>query len=99
MLFLVLASLLAGSAVSVAGLLSFVGLIVPHAVRRVAGSSSAGLIGLCALYGGGFVCLCDTAARTLFAPYEVPVGIIMAFLGAPFFVFILAKGKGGHSDA
>ena len=98
-LFLVLASLLAGSAVSVAGLLSFVGLIVPHAVRRVAKSSAAGQILLCALFGGGFVCLCDTAARTLFAPYEVPVGIIMAFLGAPFFVFILAKGKGGHSDA
>lgn len=97
--FLLIASLLAGSAVSVAGLLSFVGLIVPHAVRRIAGSSSSGLIGLCALFGGGFVCICDTAARTLFAPYEVPVGIIMAFLGAPFFVFILAKGKGGHSDA
>ena len=97
--FLLIASLLAGSAVSVAGLLSFVGLIVPHAVRRVSGSRSSGLIGLCALFGGGFVCLCDTAARTLFAPYEVPVGIIMAFLGAPFFVFILAKGKGGHSDA
>ena len=98
-IFLLIASLLAGSAVSVAGLLSFVGLIVPHAVRRISGSRSSGLIGLCALFGGGFVCLCDTAARTLFAPYEVPVGIIMAFLGAPFFVFILAKGKGGHSDA
>lgn len=43
--------------------------------------------------------ICDTAARTLFSPYEIPVGIIMAFLGAPFFVFILIKGKGGHGDA
>ena len=96
-LFLLLAALLAGCAVSLAGLLSFVGLVVPHAVRRVAGSKSSHLIGLCALFGAAFVCLCDTAARTLFAPYELPVGILMAFLGAPFFVFILIRGKGGHS--
>lgn len=95
-LFLMLAAMLAGCAVSLAGLLSFVGLLVPHGVRRVAGSKSSHLIGLCALYGAGFVCLCDTLARTLFAPYEIPVGIIMAYLGAPFFVFILIKGKGGH---
>lgn len=95
--FLLLAALLAGCAVSLAGLLSFVGLIVPHAVRRLAGSKASGLLGLCALYGAAFVCLCDTIARTAFAPYEIPVGIIMAFLGAPFFVFILIKGKGGHA--
>lgn len=98
-LFLILAALLAGSAVSIAGLLSFVGLIVPHAIRRVAGSEHRVLLPLSALYGAAFVCLCDTIARTAFAPYEIPVGIIMAFLGAPFFVFILIKGKGGHSNA
>lgn len=96
-LFLLFAALLAGCAVSLAGLLSFVGLLVPHAVRRIAGSKSSNLVGLCALYGAGFVCLCDTVARTAFSPYEIPVGIIMAYLGAPFFVFILIKGKGGHS--
>ena len=96
-LFLLLAAVLAGCAVSLAGLLSFVGLLVPHAVRRAAGSKASDLIGLCALYGGGFVCLCDTVSRTVFSPYEVPVGIIMAYLGAPFFVFLLIKGKGGHS--
>lgn len=96
-MFLLLAALLAGCAVSIAGLLSFVGLIVPHAVRRIAGSKSFSLLGLCALFGASFVCICDTVARTAFAPYEIPVGIIMAFLGAPFFVFILVKGKGGHS--
>ena len=96
-LFLRLAALLAGCAVSIAGLLSFVGLIVPHAVRRMAGSKSSHLVGLCALFGAAFVCLCDTISRTAFAPYEIPVGIIMAFLGAPFFVFILIKGKGGHA--
>lgn len=98
-IFLILAALLAGCAVSIAGLLSFVGLIVPHAVRRFAGSKSSYLLPLSAIFGGAFVCLCDTAARTLFSPYEVPVGIIMAFLGAPFFVFILIKGKGGHTNA
>lgn len=97
MLFLIFAALLAGCAVSLAGLLSFVGLLVPHAIRRIAGSKSSGLLGLCALYGAGFVCLCDTLARTAFSPYEIPVGIIMAFLGAPFFVFILIRRKGGHS--
>lgn len=96
-LFLLLAALLAGCAVSLAGLVSFVGLIVPHAVRRFAGSKSSCLIPLCGLFGGAFVCLCDTAARTFFAPYEIPVGIIMSFFGAPFFLFILIKGKGGHS--
>lgn len=97
-LFLLLAALLAGCAVSIAGLLSFVGLIVPHAVRRLAGSKSTHLPTLCALYGGSFVCFCDTLARTVFSPFEIPVGIIMAFLGAPFFVFILIKGKGGHRN-
>ena len=94
-LLLLLAALLAGCAVSLAGLLSFVGLLVPHAVRRIAGSKSSHVMGLCAIYGAAFVCLCDTLARTVFAPYEIPVGIIMAYLGAPFFVFILIKGKGG----
>ena len=84
---------------SVAGLLSFVGLLVPHAVRRVATGESRHLIPLCGLFGAGFVTLCDTLARTVFAPYELPVGIIMAFLGAPFFLFILIKGKGGHGCA
>lgn len=95
-LFLMLAAALAGAAVSVAGLLSFVGLLVPHAVRRVS-SEARQLLPLCALFGAGFVTLCDTLARVVFAPYELPVGIIMAFLGAPFFLFILVKGKGGHS--
>ncbi|MGM9635571.1 MAG: FecCD family ABC transporter permease [Candidatus Avispirillum sp.] len=96
-LFLLLAALLAGCAVSLAGLLSFVGLMVPHMVRRIAGTKSSDLLGLCALLGASFVCICDTVARTVFAPYEIPVGIIMAFLGAPFFVFILIRGKGGHA--
>ena len=96
---LLLAAALAGAAVSVCGLLSFVGLLVPHAVRRTVGNEAKRLVPLCALFGGGFVALCDTAARVVFAPYEIPVGIIMAFIGAPFFIFILLKGKGREDNA
>lgn len=99
LVFIGLAALLAGCAVSIAGLLSFVGLIVPHIIRRLSGSSYRTLLPLCAALGGGFVCLCDTVARTAFAPYEIPVGIIMAFVGAPFFVFLLIRSKGGHYNA
>lgn len=93
---LLLAAALAGAAVSLAGLLSFVGLLVPHGVRRVAGNRARHLLPLCALFGGGFVTLCDTLSRVAFAPYELPVGIFMAFLGAPFFLYVLFHGRGGH---
>lgn len=98
-LFLLLAAALSGAAVSLAGLLSFVGLLVPHGVRRFAGSEARHLLPLCALFGGGFVTLCDTLSRWIFAPYELPVGILMAIVGAPFFLVILLKGKGGQYHA
>lgn len=98
-IFLFLSALLAGAAVSIAGLLSFVGLLVPHAVRRGVSSESKHLLPLCMLFGASFVSICDTISRVVFAPYELPVGIIMAFLGAPFFIFILIRGRGGHSRA
>jgi iron complex transport system permease protein len=99
MIFLLLAAALAGCAVSLAGLLSFVGLIIPNIIRRIAGNSGKRLLPLSALFGGGFACLCDTAARTLFSPYEIPVGIIMSFIGAPFFIFLLVKGGTRHDRA
>ena len=97
--FLLLAAALAGAAVSLAGLVSFVGLLVPHGVRRVAGNEARHLLPLCGLFGAGFVTLCDTLSRWLFAPYELPVGILLAVLGAPFFLVILLKGRGGHRNA
>ena len=97
-LFLLLAALLAGAAVSIAGLLSFVGLVVPHAVRRMGANTCASLLPLSGLFGAGFVTLCDLVARTAFAPHEIPVGIIMAFIGAPFFILLLIKGKGAMSS-
>ena len=91
--FLMLSALLAGCAVAIAGLLSFIGLIVPHAIRRFSGSSALHLIPLSAIFGGAFVVLSDTVSRVIFSPYEIPVGVIMAFFGAPFFVFILVKRR------
>lgn len=96
---LVLAALLAGAAVSFAGLLGFVGLLVPHAMRKFSGSESKYLLPLCAMGGACFVTVCDTAARVLFAPYELPVGILLSVLGGPFFLGLLLKRKGGRSHA
>lgn len=96
MIFLALSALLAGAAVSFAGLLGFVGLIVPHFVRRFTGSESRRLLPFCAVSGAGFVTLCDTAARLLFAPYELPVGILMSVIGGPVFLYLLVRHKGGH---
>ena len=96
--FLVTAALLAGAAVSFAGLLGFVGLIVPHAGRKLVSSDSRFLLPFCAIGGAGFVTFCDLLARTLFAPYEIPVGILLAFIGGPFFLFLLAKKRGGHGN-
>lgn len=85
------AALLAASAVSVAGLLGFVGLIVPHAARLMIGSDYRFLLPASALLGMAVVMFSDTFARTAFAPTELPVGIIMAVLGAPFFLFLLRR--------
>ena len=95
-IFLGLSALLAGASVSFAGLLGFVGLIVPHAIRKITGSESKKLLPLCAVCGATFVTLCDLCSRLIFNPYEVPVGIIMSFLGGPFFLWLLLKQKGGH---
>ena len=94
-LLLAVASVLAGAAVSFAGLLGFVGLIVPHAVRRVVGGEHRQLLPLSMLGGALFTLLCDTAARTLFSPYEVPVGILLSLVGGPFFLFLLLRNRKG----
>lgn len=85
------AALLAASAVSVVGLLGFVGLVVPHIVRLMMGSDYRLLLPGSALLGMAVLLLSDTLARVLLNPVELPVGIIMAFLGAPFFLYLLRK--------
>ena len=96
-LFLVLAAVLAGASVSFAGLLGFVGLIIPNIAKRIVGGESKRVLPICAVGGGAFVTLCDCAARTVFAPYEIPTGIVMSAVGAPFFIYLLFKRRGGHS--
>lgn len=85
------AALLAAGAVSIAGLIGFVGLVVPHIVRLLIGSDFKYLIPGSAVLGAGILVMCDTLGRTVFAPVEVPAGIIMAFLGAPFFLYLLRR--------
>lgn len=88
-----LSSLLAGAAVSVAGLVGFVGLVVPHAVRMLAGEDYRFLLPLSILWGAALVLFADIAARSWFDPIELPVGVLLAGLGAPFFLFLLKKRR------
>lgn len=99
LLLLTLASVLSGAAVSFAGLLGFVGLVVPHAVRRFTGSEHRQLMPLSILGGALFVLACDTVARNAFAPYELPVGILLSLLGGPFFLCLLLKKRRGLRDS
>lgn len=92
-IFIILSSLLAGAAVSVVGLLGFVGLMVPHIARLFIGSDYRYLFPGAIFLGGTVVMLCDTVARVLFSPMEIPVGIIMSALGAPFFLFLLRRNE------
>ena len=92
---LALAAGLAGAAVSIGGLIGFVGLIVPHLLRRFLGEESLPLVVGCAFGGAALLTVCDTAARTLFAPYEIPVGVALSLGGGPFFLWLLLGRKGG----
>ncbi len=94
---LTVAALLAGSAISLAGLIGFVGLIVPHIAKLVIGYDHRFLFPLTAMLGGAFCLLCDILARVLFIPFEVPVGIVMALIGSPFFIFLILSRKRGGS--
>ncbi|MGN0600917.1 MAG: FecCD family ABC transporter permease [Oscillospiraceae bacterium] len=89
--FTALAALLAASAVSVVGLLGFVGLIVPHSIRLILGNNYKIMFPATALLGAALVMLSDTFARTVLSPTEIPVGIVMAVLGVPFFLYLLRK--------
>lgn len=91
----VVAALLAGAAVSVSGMIGFVGLIIPHVTRALVGSQHRRVIPFAALYGATFLIAVDTFGRTIIAPRELPLGIMTAFIGAPIAVFILYKMKRG----
>ena len=85
------ASLATGAAVSVAGPIGFVGIIIPHLVRLIVGADHRVVLPSSALFGAAFLVGCDVVARTLMPPVEVPVGVITAILGGPFFLWLLVK--------
>lgn len=93
LLLIAAAAVLAGGAVSIGGLMGFVGLIVPHAVRFLTGDDNRLLVPASALLGASFVLICDLLSRLIFAPYELPVGILLNFLGGPFFLWLLLRER------
>ncbi|HWZ51025.1 MAG TPA: iron ABC transporter permease [Granulicella sp.] len=90
-------SLLTAVAVALGGLISFAGLVVPHVARLLLGPDHVRLLPVTALGGAIFLMLADTLARSVIAPSEIPVGILMAFLGGPFFLYLLRKTKRGYA--
>jgi ABC-type Fe3+-siderophore transport system, permease component len=94
LILLTAATLITSAAVCFTGLIGFVGIIIPHAVRLIWGPDHRFLLPLSILVGGIFLILADTLARTMFQPTEVPVGVITAFCGAPFFLYLLRRRKG-----
>ncbi len=90
---LIAASMIASAAVSISGIIGFVGLIIPHMMRMIVGPDHRFLYPSTAIFGGTFLILMDTLARRIIAPGELPVGIITSFFGAPFFIYLLKKKK------
>jgi iron complex transport system permease protein len=89
----VAASLAVAAAVSVSGIIGFIGVIVPHTVRMIAGTSYRVILPLSILFGGAFLVLADLVARTLLSPAELPIGVVTAFFGAPFFAVVLRNRR------
>ena len=90
-------SLLSGAAIAVAGLISFVGLVVPHIARLIVGSDYKYLFPASAFLGFTLVVVCDTIGRVIMPPGEIPVSIILSFIGAPFFLYLLrTRDSGGE---
>lgn len=89
-------SLMVGSVVAVCGPIGFIGMMVPHMCRLMGGTDHRYLIPASLLFGGTFLTICDTFARTALAPAELPVGVVTAFLGGPFFIMLLVRGKEGN---
>ena len=87
------ASLGTAAAVAVSGLIGFVGIVVPHIVRMLAGTSYRAILPLSMLFGGAFLAVADLVGRTVAAPAEIPIGVVTAFVGGPFFVLVLRRAR------
>ncbi len=96
-LLIIAASLGTAAAVSVSGLIGFVGIIVPHTMRLLAGPSYRSILPLSVLFGGAFLALADLLARTAGGQAEIPIGVVTAFFGAPFFIVVLRTSRSGPS--
>jgi len=90
-------SLMVGGVVALCGPIGFVGMMVPHIVRLFLGADHRYLIPGSLAFGGGFLTLCDTISRTVLSPVELPVGVITAILGGPFFIWLLLSGSSDKS--
>ncbi|MGL4652305.1 MAG: FecCD family ABC transporter permease [Cetobacterium sp.] len=93
---LTVSALVVAFSVAFSGMIGFVGLIIPHSIRMLVGPSNSKLIPNSALAGGFFLLICDTIGRLLLAPVEIPIGVVTAFFGAPFFLYLAFKSKGGR---
>ncbi|MBQ9120423.1 MAG: iron ABC transporter permease [Lachnospiraceae bacterium] len=96
-LIIISGSLLVAASVAVSGVIGFVGLIVPHCVRLLFGSNHERLMPASMLVGAIFMILCDTIARTVTAPSEIPVGVVTSLFGAPYFIYLLYREKAGQA--
>ncbi len=92
-LLLVVSVALAAAAVAVSGTIGFIGLVAPHVTRRLVGPSHEGLIPIAALFGGALLVLADLIGRWVIAPGELPIGIVTAMIGAPYFVYLLYRNR------
>ena len=92
---LMISTFMVGFSVAFTGMIGFVGLIIPHLVRIIFGSSNIRLIPLSMLYGGLFLLLCDTISRGLLTTMEMPIGVVTAIFGAPFFIYLAFKNRRG----
>lgn len=90
---IVLSTILTGIIVSISGVIGFVGLVIPHIVRSIVGSTHRRLIPASLLVGGLFVIVCDVISRTIVSPQELSIGVVTSFFGAPFFLFLIRKSK------
>lgn len=94
--YLIVASVLMGFAVYSAGMIGFVGLVIPHVIRMLFGTDHKRLIPLCALLGASFLIWCDVACRIILENSEMPIGVLVAIIGAPCFIYLLVKKSYGY---
>ena len=93
---LTVSALVVAFSVAFSGMIGFVGLIIPHSIRMIVGPSNSKLLPNAALAGALFLLICDTVGRLILGPVEVPIGVVTAFFGAPFFLYLAFKSKGAR---